>query len=116
MSYLMNYLLLSVLGATMFSNQQHQIVGEMIDMDTGEIVLVLPEKKNVNKKFISSLDVWGKDNVSNISYEEFKNLNSSFESVNQLGDSKASIDSLSCNTNGSCDGKVILEKSTTSNY
>ena len=112
----MNYLLLSVLGATMFSNQQHQIVGEMIDMDTGEIVLVLPEKTYVNKKFISSLDVWGKDNVSNISYEEFKNLNSSFESVNQLDNSKDNIDSLSCNTDGSCDGKVILEKSTTSNY
>ena len=57
----MNYLLLTVLGATMFSNQQHQIFGEMIDMDTGEIILILPEKPEANKKFINSLDVWGKD-------------------------------------------------------
>ena len=33
----MNYLLLTVLGATIFSNQEHQIVGEMIDIDTGEV-------------------------------------------------------------------------------
>ena len=70
----MNYLLLTVLGATMFSNQQHQIVGDMIDMDTGEVILILPEKSEANKKFINSLDVWGKDNVSTISYEEFKNF------------------------------------------
>ena len=48
----MNYLLLTVLGATMFSNQQHQIVGDMIDMDTGEVILILPEKSEINKKFI----------------------------------------------------------------
>ena len=36
----MNYLLLTVLGATMFSNQQHQIVGDMIDMNTGEVIPV----------------------------------------------------------------------------
>ena len=46
----MNYLLLTVLGATMFSNQQHQIVGKMVDMDTGEIILILPEKLEINKK------------------------------------------------------------------
>ena len=50
----MNYLLLTVLGATMFSNQQHQIVGDMIDMDTGEVILILPEKSEINKKFIDS--------------------------------------------------------------
>ena len=53
----MNYLLFTVLGATIFSNQEHQIVGEMIDIDTGEIILILPEKSEANKKFINSLEV-----------------------------------------------------------
>ena len=34
----------------------------------------------VYKKFIDSIDVWGKDNVNTISFEEFKNLNSSLNS------------------------------------
>ena len=109
----MNYLLLTVLGATMFSNQQHQIFGEMIDMDTGEIILILPEKPEANKKFINSLNVWGKDNVSTISFEEFKNLNATDDIVTQLGNSMNGIDTLSCSADGSCDGKVTLEKSTT---
>ena len=112
----MNYLLLTVLGATMFSNQQHQIFGEMIDMDTGEVILILPEKSEANKKFINSLNVSGEDNVSTISYEEFKNLNPSDEIVSQLGNSMNDIDSISCSADGSCDGKVTLEKSTTKNY
>ena len=112
----MNYLLLTVLGATMFSNQQHQIFGEMIDMDTGEIILILPEKSEANKKFINSLNVWGKDNVSTISYEEFKNLNATNNKMTQSGNSMNGIDSLSCSSDGSCDGKVTLEKSTTKNY
>ena len=112
----MNYLLLSVLGVTMFSNQQHQIFGEMIDMDTGEVILILPEKSEANKKFISSLNVWGKDNVSTITFEEFKNLSSENNEVTQLGSSMNGIDSLSCSADGSCDGKVTLEKSTTKNY
>ena len=112
----MNYLLLSVLGVTMFSNQQHKIFGEMIDMDTGEIILILPEKSEANKKFINSLNVWGKDNVSTISYEEFKNLNATNNKVTQVGNSMNGINSLSCNADGSCDGKVTLEKSTTKNY
>lgn len=115
-AFLMNYLLLTVLGATMFSNQQHQIVGDMIDMDTGEVILILPEKSEINKKFINSLDVWGKDNVRNISFEEFKNLNSSLNSTNQLGSTLNGVDSLSCSADGSCDGKVILDKTTTNNY
>ena len=112
----MNYLLLPVLGATIFSNQEHQIVGEMIDIDTGEIILILPEKSEANKKFINSLDVWGKDNVNSISFDEFKNLNLANDGVTQLGNSMNDIDSLSCSADGSCDGKVILEKSTTKNY
>lgn len=112
----MNYLLLSVLGVTMFSNQQHQIFGEMIDMDTGEIILILPEKSEANKKFINSLNVWGKDNVSTISFQEFKNLSPANNGVKQSGSSINGIDSLSCSADGSCDGKVTLEKSTTKNY
>jgi hypothetical protein len=112
----MNYLLLSVIGATMFSNQQHQIFGEMIDMDTGEVILILPEKSNANKKFVNSLNVWGKDNVSTITFEEFKNLSSGNDKATQLGSSINGIDSLSCSADGSCDGKVTLEKSTTKNY
>ena len=112
----MNYLLLSVLGVTMFSNQQHQIFGEMIDMDTGEVILILPEKSEANKKFINSLNVWGKDNVSTITFEEFKNLSSENNEVTQLSSSMNGIDSLSCSADGSCDGKVTLEKSTTKNY
>tara|TARA_X000000368_G_C22497531_1_gene479062 strand:- start:30 stop:368 length:339 start_codon:yes stop_codon:yes gene_type:complete len=112
----MNYLLLSVLGVTMFSNQQHQIFGEMIDMDTGEVILILPEKSEANKKFINSLNVWGKDNVSTITFEEFKNLSSGNNEVTKLGSSMNGIDSLSCSADGSCDGKVTLEKSTTKNY
>ena len=69
-----------------------------------------------SSKFINSLDVWGKDNVSTISYEEFKNLNATNNKVTQLGNSMNGIDSLSCSSDGSCDGKVTLEKSTTKNY
>ena len=112
----MNYLLLSILGVTMFSNQQHQIFGEMIDMDTGEIILILPEKSQANKKFINTLDIWGKDNVSTISFEEFKNLSPVNKEVTQSGSSVNGIDTLSCSSDGSCDGKVTLEKSTTKNY
>ena len=97
----MNYLLLTVLGATMFSNQQHQIFGEMIDMDTGEVILILPEKSEANTKFVNSLDVWGKDNVSTISYEEFKNLSPVNNGVTQLGSSMNGINSLSCSADGS---------------
>ena len=85
-------------------------------MDTGEIILILPEKSEANKKFINSLNVWGKDNVSTISYEEFKNLNATNNKVTQVGNSMNGINSLSCNADGSCDGKVTLEKSTTKNY
>ena len=112
----MNYLLLTVLGATMFSNQEHQIVGDMVDIDTGEVILILPEESETNKKFIASLDVWGKDNVSTISFDDFKNLSTSLNSTNQLGSTLNGVDSLSCNADGSCDGKVILDKSTTNNY
>ena len=58
----------------MFSNQQHQIVGEMIDMDTGEIVLVLPEKKNVNKKFISSVNKSLKQKLVDLPKKKYENL------------------------------------------
>ena len=100
----------------MFSNQEHQIVGDMVDMDTGEVILILPEESETNKKFIASLDVWGKDNVSTISFDDFKNLNSSLNSKNPLGSTLNGVDSLSCSADGSCDGKVILDKSTTNNY
>ena len=85
-------------------------------MDTGEIILILPDKSEANKKFIDSLDVWGKDNVSTISFEEFKNINPANNELIQLGKSMNGIDSLSCSADGSCDGKVTLEKSTTKNY
>ena len=85
-------------------------------MDTGEIILILPDKSEANKKFIDSLDVWGKDNVSTISFEEFKNINPANNEFIQLGKSMNGIDSLSCSADGSCDGKVTLEKSTTKNY
>ena len=112
----MNYLLLTVLGATMFTNQQHQIVGKMVDMDTGEIILILPEKLEINKKIVDSREVWGKDNVTSLSFEEFKNINSTLNSKDQIGNTLNGIDVLSCNADGSCDGKVILDKSTTNNY
>ena len=54
----MNYLLLTVLVQPCFLININ--FGEMIDMDTGEIILILPEKPEANKKFINSLDVWGK--------------------------------------------------------
>ena len=113
----MNYLLLTVLGATIFSDQKHQIVGEMVDVDTGEIILILPEKSQEIKKLIRAIESGaGKNNVTNLSYEEFKNLNSSLNSTNQLGNTANGVDSLSCSADGSCDGKVILDKSTTNNY
>ena len=46
----------------------------------------------------------------------FKNLNSSLNSTNQLGSTLNGIDSLSCSADGSCDGKVILDKTTNNNY
>ena len=49
-------------------------------------------------------------------FEEFKNLNATDDMVTQLGNSMNGIDTLSCSADGSCDGKVTLEKSTTKNY
>ena len=37
-------------------------------------------------------------------------------SLTQLGNSMNGIDSLSCSADGSCDGKVILDKTTNNNY
>ena len=36
--------------------------------------------------------------------------------MTQLGNSMNGVDSLSCSADGSCDGKVILDKTTTNNY
>ena len=47
-------LILLFIGLTMFANQQHQIVGEMIDMNTGEVRMVASDaigiaaERNVN--------------------------------------------------------------------
>ena len=91
-------------------------MGKEIENDYRIKILSELEKSEINKKFIDSLDVWGKDNVSTISFEEFKNLNSSLNSTNQLGSTLNGVDSLSCSADGSCDGKVILDKTTTNNY
>ena len=113
----MDYFLLSVLGLTMFANQQHQIVGEMIDMDTGEVILILPENSERKKNFYN-LNIRGNRNEKrSLNFEEFKNITSAsnLRLSSENNNSNNGIDTLSCSSSGSCDGKVTLEKSTSGN-
>ena len=113
----MDYFLLSVLGLTMFANQQHQIFAEMIDMDTGEVILILPENSGRNKNFYD-LNIRDNSNEKrSLNFEEFKNITSVSNSMqsSKNNNNKNGIETLSCSSSGSCDGKVTLEKSTRSN-
>ena len=57
----MNYLMLTFLGLTMASNEPHIVSGKMIDMDTGEVVFVFPEKKILKDSTADLSDILGKD-------------------------------------------------------
>ncbi len=80
-----------------------------MDMDTGEIIFILSENSKIRKKnnFVR------KNDRRNISFDEFKNENTVIN-TDQISSTKTGIDTLSCSKDGSCDGKVKLDKSTTS--
>ena len=108
----MNYLMLTFLGLTMASNEPHIVSGKMIDMDTGEVVFVFPEKKILKDSKADFSDIWGKDQNT------YENNNSQTSSVYSLDGaiSKSEKETTSCSSTGSCDGSVSLDKSTNDNY
>ena len=108
----MNYLMLTFLGLTMASNEPHIVSGKMIDMDTGEVVFVFPEKKILKDPTADFSDIWGKDKNTN------ENYNSQTSGVYSLdgATSKSEKETTSCSSTGSCDGGVSLDKSTNDNY
>ena len=56
--------MLTFLGLTMASNEPHIVSGKMIDMDTGEVVFVFPEKKILKGSNADFCDIWWKDQNS----------------------------------------------------
>ena len=108
----MNYLMLTFLGLTMASNEPHIVSGKMIDMDTGEVVFVFPEKKILKDFTADFSDIWGKDENT---YEYNNSQTSGVYSLD--GEmSKSEKETTSCSSTGSCDGGVSLDKSTNDNY
>ena len=112
----MNYLMFALFGISMASGQPHEIRGKMIDLETGEVVLVFPQKKPIKDFNLGAFDVWGKENDDGTKSTNVENSETS--NINVLGglNSQSNRDSISCNSNGSCDGGVSLEKSTNNNY
>ena len=110
----MNYYLLPVFGMAMLAGQPHEITGKMIDQETGEIILIFPEKEN-KKELSEILDVWGKDGseISRSIKGDTTESNSGLAFGQKMNGATPS--SISCKSDGSCDGKVSLEK-TTSGY
>ena len=108
----MNYLMLTFLGLTMASNEPHIVSGKMIDMDTGEVVIVFPEKKILKDLTADFSDIWGRDKNTN------ENYNSQTSGIYSLDGamSKSEKETTSCSSTGSCDGGVSLDKSTNDNY
>ena len=108
----MNYLMLTFLGLTMASNEPHIVSGKMIDMDTGKVVFVFPEKKILKDSKADFSDIWGKDQNT------YENNNSQTSGVYSLDGaiSKSEKETTSCSSTGSCDGSVSLDKSTNDNY
>mgnify|MGYP003328037890 CR=1 FL=1 len=108
----MNYLMLTFLGLTMASNEPHMVSGKMIDMDTGEIIFVFPEKKILKNPIANFGDIWGKDENTG------ENNNSQTSGVYSLDGSmsKSEKETTACSSTGSCDGGVSLDKSTNDNY
>tara|TARA_B100001250_G_C19258813_1_gene554035 strand:+ start:192 stop:530 length:339 start_codon:yes stop_codon:yes gene_type:complete len=112
----MNYLMLTLFGISMASGQPHEVRGTMVDLDTGEVLLVFPEKKKLIDLNAAILDVWGKEKdfgtgPASITGSSMSNVKT-FEGVAN----QSQKDSISCSSDGSCDGGVSLEKSTNNNY
>ena len=108
--------MLTLLGLSMASGQPHEIQGTMVDMETGEILLIFPEKKLLQKLTTGELDVWGKEK----SFDNDLTLSTGLEANNikTFGGvvNKSESESISCSSGGSCEGGVSLEKSTNNNY
>ena len=111
----MNYFMLSLFGITMASVQPHEISGRMVDIETGEVILIFPELKNQKNLNLGALDVWGKEKNSETKYTSINGLESSSTFKIDGFTNQSRTDSISCSSNGSCDGAVSLEKSTSSN-
>ena len=112
----MNYLMLTLFGISMASGQPHEVRGTMVDMDTGEVLLVFPGKKQLKNLNIGKLNVWGKE--KGFSSGLTLNTGSNTENLKTFGGvaNQSKSDSISCSSGGSCDGGVSLEKSTNNNY
>ncbi len=108
--------MLTLLGLSMSSGQPHAVRGTMVDLETGEIVMIFPEKIQTKSLKVGALDVWGKDENSNTGTTY--STGSDFSNLKIFGGltEQSKKESISCSSNGSCDGGVSLEKSTNNNY
>lgn len=104
--------MLSLFGISMASFQPHDISGKMVDLETGEVILIFPEIKNQKDLNLGALNVWGKEKNIGTKYTSIKGVEpSSYLKVDGLTN-QSQTDSISCSSSGSCDGAVSLEKST----
>ena len=112
----MNYLMLTLFGISMASGQPHEVRGTMVDMETGEVLLIFPGKKQLKSLNIGELDVWGKEK----SFSNGLTFNTGLDTKKQKTfggvPNQSKSESISCSSGGSCDGGVSLEKSTNNNY
>ena len=111
----MNYLMFTILGISMAANQPHEITGKMVDLDTGEIILVFPEKENQERLNYEALNVWGKEKFDENKYNYSENSKESVTSKINSYNNQSQKESISCSSDGNCDGSVSLEKSTSNN-
>tara|TARA_B100001094_G_C17422294_1_gene435279 strand:+ start:107 stop:469 length:363 start_codon:yes stop_codon:yes gene_type:complete len=107
----MSFLLLSVVGITLATAQETGVKGKMVDAETGEVILIFPTKKlTLNQQIDKNKYVFGSDEKSEI--EKFENT---YKDEMSGPSTKTETKVISCGDNGSCDGGVILEKSTAAN-
>ena len=51
--------MLSLFGISMASIQPHDITGKMVDLETGEVILIFPEIKNQKDLNLGALNILG---------------------------------------------------------
>ena len=108
--------MLTLFGISMASGQPHEVRGTMIDVETGEVLLIFPEKKQLKNLNLDKLDVWKKEKSFSNGLTSNTSLNT--ENLKTFGGiaNQSKSDSISCSSDGTCDGGVSLEKSTNNNY
>lgn len=107
----MSFLLLSVVGITLGAAQENSPSGRMIDADTGQVIMLFPMKKNnTTFEFEQEKIMFGDNDLTNFKSTIFYNEKEYLSGPPTKTETKV----ISCSKDGSCDGGVKLEKSTSS--